>query len=82
LCKHVRYTKSCISREMAYVATGWFDVAINVGGNYYDNAPIKLIVEEAGGTVTTLSGGEFGHDDTSMIVSNGIVHQEVLHILK
>jgi fructose-1,6-bisphosphatase/inositol monophosphatase family enzyme len=67
---------------MAYVATGWFDVAINVWGNYYDNAPIKLIVEEAGGTVTTLSGGAFGKDDPSMIVSNGIVHQAVLDTLK
>jgi len=30
LCTQVRYTKSCISREMAYVATGRFYVAINV----------------------------------------------------
>jgi len=81
LCSKVAYTKSCISREMAYVATGWFDVAINIGGNYYDNAPIKLIVEEAGGKVTTLSGGKFGRADTSMIVSNGVVHEEVVDCL-
>ncbi len=81
LCKQVRYTKSCISREMAYVATGGFDVAINIGGNYYDNAPIALLVTEAGGTVTTLSWGVFGQADTSMIVSNGVVHDEVVEML-
>jgi fructose-1,6-bisphosphatase/inositol monophosphatase family enzyme len=40
---------------MLYVATGSLDAVVNTGGGYYDNAPFKLLVEEAGGRVTTLS---------------------------
>lgn len=82
LCKKVRYTKSCISREMVYVATGWFDVAINIWGNYYDNAPIKLLVEEAGGKVTSFLWGVFGKNEVGMIVSNGLIHDEVISCLQ
>jgi len=37
-----------------------------------------LIVEEAGGTVTTLDGRAFSVFDRSVLVSNGFIHEAVL----
>ena len=38
------------------------------------------IVREAGGTVTTIDGGT-DLDARSLLVSNGLIHEEVLRIL-
>ena len=45
-----------------------------------DIAPLKIIVEEAGGKVTDLFGNEQRYDQTikGAVVSNGIVHQEII----
>lgn len=48
LCKQVWYMRSIISREMIYVVTGCLDVTVSLASSgYYDNAPFKLLVEEA-----------------------------------
>jgi len=62
------------------VANGKF-----VGGVFYnkyahDVAAIKIITEEAGGKVTDLNGEKrrYDKDGLGCIVSNGILHQEIL----
>lgn len=81
LSESVAYTKSCISRDMIYVASGSLDAVISAGWNYYDNAPLKLIVEEAWWKVTTMDWKKFDEWNTSMIASNWIIHDEIVAIL-
>jgi myo-inositol-1(or 4)-monophosphatase len=81
LSESVAYTKSCISRDMIYVASGSLDGVITAWWNYYDNAPFKLIVEEAWWKVTTMDWKKFDQQNTSMIASNWIIHDEIVAIL-
>ena len=50
----------------------------------FDIAAVKVIVEEAGGIVTDLFGKEqrYDIDIKGAIISNGIVHSEVVDIIK
>jgi fructose-1,6-bisphosphatase/inositol monophosphatase family enzyme len=66
------------------VANGKF-----VGGVFYckyghDVAALKIITEEAGGKVTDLNGEErrYDGDGTGCIISNGILHKELLDIVQ
>lgn len=62
------------------LAAGEVDVAVQVGSHPWDYAPVKIIVEEAGGKFTDFDGGE--RIDTGRVVgSNGRVHEEVLELL-
>ena len=48
----------------------------------WDVAAIKLIIEEAGGIVTDLSGKVTNYDDNvGLVASNGLVHQELLDLI-
>jgi len=42
----------------------------------------SVLVEEAGGLVTGIDGGPLDIDAPTLIASNGIVHHEVLRVLK
>lgn len=62
------------------LAAGEVDVAVQVGSAAWDYAPLKVIVEEAGGRFTDFAGGE--RIDTGRVVAtNGRIHQEVLGVL-
>ena len=84
--KKVRFTPLTLSSSIymgMLVATGKVAVYIKSGGSPWDVATIKLIVEEAGGKVTTLSGNNRRYDteDEGILASNGIVHEEILSYL-
>ena len=68
------------------VASGGFTLALFPGGEgkNCDIAALKIIVEEAGGTVTNLFGEEDRYDEAihGAIISNGIVHQEIVDLIK
>ena len=68
------------------VASGQVIATIFPGtkGKFIDMAAIKIIVEEAGGSVTDLYGNDqrYDRDIKGAVVSNGIVHKEVLAYLK
>lgn len=51
--------------------------------NAYDMAAAQLIVKEAGGTVTNIEGGRLDYTQPfkGAIVSNGVVHEEMIQIL-
>lgn len=70
----------------ALVARGEFLASVFAGtkGKNVDIAAAKVIVEEAGGKVTDLFGNEqrYDGDIKGAIVSNGIVHDEVVESLK
>jgi histidinol-phosphatase len=84
----IELTRSCW-RTRAYgdfwsymlVAEGAVDVAAEPDVSLWDMAAPALIVEEAGGRFTDLS-GRSGPDGGSGIATNGRVHDEVLALLK
>lgn len=66
----------------ALVAEGAIDMAVHAepGPQLWDLAPLLLLVEEAGGTFTDLSGRRTP-DGGSAVSSNGLLHDEVLAVL-
>ena len=75
-----------IARACTCVANGDFNLAIFPGtkNKNCDIAAAKIIVEEAGGKVTDLFGNEqrYDKDINGAIISNGLVHEDVISILK
>lgn len=75
-----------IVRACMCVANGDFNLAIFPGtkNKNCDMAAAKIIVEEAGGKVTDFEGKDqrYDTDINGAIISNGIVHNEVLELLK
>ena len=59
------------------VAEGSIDIAVEVGAQIYDWAPLQVIVEEAGGRFTDLDGAVTA-DGGNAISSNGRVHDGVV----
>lgn len=74
-----------IIRACMCVANGDFTLAIFPGTKHKncDIAAVKVIVEEAGGKVTDIFGNEqkYDSDINGAIVSNAIVHEEVVEVL-
>lgn len=75
-----------VIRGAMCVASGEFNLAIFPGTKRKncDIAAVKVIVEEAGGNVTNLFGEEqrYDKDINGAIISNGIVHEEVINTIK
>lgn len=67
--------------DMCYVASGRVDVDVERNVREYDFAAGQLIVEEAGGKVTGISGGPVSAELREIIASNGLVHKKVLEVL-
>jgi myo-inositol-1(or 4)-monophosphatase len=68
------------------VAAGQFDFVVFPMTTGHDIAAAKIIVEEAGGTVTSMMGEEqrFDYDNTidGALVTNGKIHNELLSVVK
>ncbi|KAG7672711.1 hypothetical protein Ndes2526B_g08758 [Nannochloris sp. 'desiccata'] len=64
--------------DMCHVATGICEAYWEFRLKPWDMAAGVLIVEEAGGTVTTMDGRAFSVFDRSVLVSNGFVHEAIL----
>lgn len=62
------------------VAEGAVEFSAEPEVSLWDIAPLKVIVEEAGGVFTSLS-GEATADGGSVVCSNGLLHEEVLGYL-
>ena len=75
-----------VIRACMCVANGDFNVAIFPGTLHKncDIAAAKVIVEEAGGKVTNLFGDDQRYDESikGAVISNSLVHQEVIDVLK
>ena len=65
--------------DLCNVASGRFDGFWEFNLNPWDTAAGVLIVEEAGGKVTDLSGGEFQIASRETLASNGLVHAALVH---
>lgn len=71
------------SINIAYVAAGKIDAYWAISLYAWDIAAGKLLVEEAGGKVTSYQGGSYDVlSNTPLVASNGIVHEELLSYLQ
>ena len=71
--------------DLCYVAAGRYDAFWEVSLQPWDYAGGKLLVEEAGGTFTTLDGEKYGPTDNyvagSVVASNCHIHKSLLQML-
>jgi myo-inositol-1(or 4)-monophosphatase len=72
-CRTVRAVGAA-ARGLCYLAAGWIDLFYNLALKPWDGAAAQIIVEEAGGRVTTLSGEAWAYDRPSALASNGHLH--------
>jgi histidinol-phosphatase len=63
------------------VASGAGEFSLDFGMKPWDIAPLKIIVEEAGGRVTNGDGG-FSLEVGSLVCSNGVLHEALLAQLR
>jgi myo-inositol-1(or 4)-monophosphatase len=68
--------------DLAWVACGRFDAFWELQLGAWDVAAGSVLVEEAGGVITGIDGGPLDIDAPTLIASNGIVHHDVLRVLK
>jgi len=68
--------------DMAYVACGRFDGFWEEGLNPWDVAAGLLLIEEAGGQVTYYNGEKYNIYSPPICGSNGLIHGEMLEVLK
>lgn len=64
--------------DMCYVACGRFEGFWEENLKPWDTAAGLLIVEEAGGKVTTFSGGDYDIYAPNILASNGMLHEQIL----
>jgi histidinol-phosphatase len=62
------------------VAEGAVDVACDTVVAVWDYAPVRIVVEEAGGRCTTFEGGE-PTPGASFVSTNGVLHDAVVEVL-
>jgi myo-inositol-1(or 4)-monophosphatase len=68
--------------EFTWVACGRTDTIFIPGTNAWDVASGAIIVKEAGGMVTDFNNKEWGIKSPDIIASNGLIHDDVLKVLK
>lgn len=68
---------------LAYVARGWLDAFCEPDLSPWDTLAGALLVQEAGGHVTTFDGSPRSVDrHATILASNGLLHQELLKLLE
>ncbi len=68
--------------NLCYVAAGRFDAFWELGLSPWDMAAGMLIVREAGGMVTSLSGGPFNLFSGGILASNTLIHQQMAEVIR
>jgi myo-inositol-1(or 4)-monophosphatase len=65
----------------AWLAAGYLDISIGTRNTVWDYAPTVLLVNEAGGRATDLSGEPWSLYSEGLIATNGTLHAEALETL-
>jgi len=68
--------------DLAYVAAGRFEGFYEISLNSWDVAAGSFLVSQAGGKVTDFKGGDDFIFGKSLVSSNGLVHREMLEVIK
>lgn len=77
----VRRTGSA-ALDLCYVAAGRFDGFWEMKLHAWDMAAGSLMVTEAGGRMSDFRGGAFSIEGVEMVASNGLIHNEMLEVLR
>jgi len=67
--------------DLCWVAAGRLDGFYEHKLQPWDSAAGFLIVEEAGGKVTSFDGSRYSPYEPKIVASNGIIHQQLLNII-
>jgi myo-inositol-1(or 4)-monophosphatase len=68
--------------DITYVAAGRFDGFWELKLMPWDMAAGLLMVEEAGGTVSDIFGGNWSISSQHVLASNGLIHEQMITVLK
>lgn len=80
---HARQIKSMGSAvaDLASLASGRIDSYLHSGIKPWDVAASALLIEKAGGRITTPSGGSWNVFNPDILATNGIIHKQILNLL-
>ena len=67
--------------DMCYVACGRFDGFWEENLKPWDTAAGLLLIEEAGGMITTFEGGAYDIYSPNILASNGVLHKKLINCL-
>lgn len=81
LCRGVRVIVSG-GLEMSLVAAGRLDAFIGLKADIVSHAAAMPLVRAAGGRVTTVKGADSRDEDLEKIVTNGLIHDELLEAIR
>lgn len=81
LCRGVRVIVSG-GLEMSLVAAGRLDAFIGLKADIVSHAAAMPLVRAAGGRVTTVVGLDSCDEDLEKVVSNGLIHEELLEAIR
>lgn len=70
------------ARGLTYIAEGKAEVEVEYNDKVWDFAAGLLLIEEAGGKVTDLSGGKWNLKTRGYVASNGKIHNQVLSLIE
>lgn len=68
--------------DLASLASGQLDGYFHSGLKPWDTAASSLLVEKAGGKITTPDGGKWDVFNSDMLATNGILHEGILKLIK
>jgi len=68
--------------DLAYVACGRYDAFYELNLKPWDTAAGLLLIQEAGGKVSTFSGNPYTPGHRQILATNGHVHQAMIDILR
>lgn len=67
--------------DLCYAAAGRFDGYWEMKLSPWDSAAGSVILEEAGGRISDFSGGPYSIYGKELLVSNGLIHEEMITVL-
>lgn len=67
--------------ELALIASGQMDGTVCIKSRGFSSSAGSLLVQEAGGIVSDLYGKERTKQSTSLLVSNGLLHEELVKLI-
>jgi len=68
--------------DIAYLAVGRFDGFWELKLMPWDVAAGCLMVEESGGVISDMSGGQWDISSPNVLVSNGLIHEQMISVFK
>ncbi len=68
--------------DLSYLAAGRLDGFWELKLKPWDTAAGCLMVREAGGTISDLSGGQWALNSPALLASNGSIHEQMIKVLK